>query len=122
LICDFQINSHDFVAILAYYIKSVGLQKDFQMSTVHAMEHAFGVTVDGQLRELRRLLYCGEWIESHVLHIYMLHAPDFLGYPDVMRMAQDYPDIVKRALQMKKAGNAIVALLGGERSIQLMCA
>ena len=92
------------------------------MSTVRAMEHAFGVTVDGQLRELRRLLYCGEWIESHVLHIYMLHAPDFLGYPDVMRMAQDYPDIVKRALQMKKAGNAIVALLGGERSIQLMCA
>lgn len=85
----------------------------YQMSAVHAMEHAFGVTVDGQLRELRRLLYCGEWIESHVLHIYMLHAPDFLGYPDVMRMAQDYPDIVQRALQMKKAGNAIVALLGG---------
>lgn len=85
----------------------------YQMSAVHAMEHAFGVTVDGQLRELRRLLYCGEWIESHVLHIYMLHAPDFLGYPDVMRMAQDYPDIVQRALQMKKAGNSIVALLGG---------
>ena len=85
----------------------------YQMSAVHAMEHALGVTVDGQLRELRRLLYCGEWIESHVLHVYMLHAPDFLGYPDVMRMAQDYPDIVKRGLQMKKAGNAIVALLGG---------
>jgi sulfhydrogenase subunit alpha len=85
----------------------------YQMSAVHAMEHALGVTVDGQLRELRRLLYCGEWIESHVLHVYMLHAPDFLGYPDVMRMAQDYPDIVKRGLQMKKAGNAIVTLLGG---------
>jgi coenzyme F420-reducing hydrogenase alpha subunit len=85
----------------------------YQMSAVHAMEHALGVLVDGQLRELRRLLYCGEWIESHVLHIFMLHAPDFLGYPDVMRMAQDYPEIVKRGLQMKKAGNAIVALLGG---------
>ncbi len=85
----------------------------YQMSAVHAMEHAFGVKVDGQLRELRRLLYCGEWIESHALHVYMLHAPDFLGYPDVMHMAQDYPDIVKRGLQMKKAGNAIVALLGG---------
>jgi sulfhydrogenase subunit alpha len=85
----------------------------YQMSAVHAMEHAFGVTVDGQLRELRRLLYCGEWIESHVLHIYMLHAPDFLGYPDVVHMAQDYPDIVKRGLQIKKAGNAIVAFLGG---------
>ncbi len=85
----------------------------YQMSAVHAMEHALGVIVDGQLRELRRLLYCGEWIESHVLHVFMLHAPDFLGYPDAMHMAQDYPDIVKRALQMKKAGNAIVALLGG---------
>ncbi len=85
----------------------------YQMSAVHAMEHALGVTVGGQLRELRRLLYCGEWIESHVLHVYMLHAPDFLGYPDAMHMAQDYPDIVKRGLQMKKAGNAIVALLGG---------
>jgi sulfhydrogenase subunit alpha len=85
----------------------------YQMSAVHSMERAFGVTVDGQLRELRRLLYCGEWIESHVLHVYMLHAPDFLGYSDVMRMAQDYPDIVKRGLQMKKAGNAIVSLLGG---------
>ena len=85
----------------------------YQMSAVHAMEQALGVVVDGQLRQLRRLLYCGEWIESHTLHIYMLHAPDFLGYPDAMHMAQDYPDIVKRGLHMKKAGNAIVAFLGG---------
>jgi sulfhydrogenase subunit alpha len=85
----------------------------YQMSAVHAMEQAFGISVDGQLRALRRLLYCGEWIESHTLHVYMLHAPDFLGYPDVVRMAQDYPEIVKRGLQMKKAGNAIVAFLGG---------
>ncbi len=54
----------------------------YQMSTVHAMEQALGVTVGGQLRELRRLLYCGEWIESHTLHVYMLHAPDFLGSLD----------------------------------------
>ncbi len=85
----------------------------YQMSAVHAIEQAFGASVEGQLRELRRLLYCGEWIESHVLHVYMLHAPDFLGYQDAMRMAQDYPDVVKRGLQMKKAGNAIVSLLGG---------
>lgn len=85
----------------------------YQMSAVHAMEHAFDVEVGGQLRALRRLLYCGEWIESHTLHVYMLHAPDFLGYPDVVRMAKDYPDVVKRGLRMKKAGNAIVTLLGG---------
>jgi coenzyme F420-reducing hydrogenase alpha subunit len=85
----------------------------YQMSAVHAMEVALGVRVEGQLRALRRLLYCGEWIESHALHIYMLHAPDFLGYPDAIRMAQDYPDVVKRGLELKKVGNAIIALLGG---------
>ncbi len=85
----------------------------YQMSAVHAMEQAFGVQVGGQLRALRRLIYCGEWIESHALHVYMLHAPDFLGYPDVMHMAQDYPEAVKRGLQMKKAGNALMAFLGG---------
>ena len=85
----------------------------YQMSSVHAMEDAFGVTVDGQLRALRRLIYCGEWIESHVLHVYMLHAPDFLGYPDAIQMAKDHPDIVQRGLQLKKTGNEVVALLGG---------
>lgn len=85
----------------------------YQMSAVHAMEQAFGVKVDGQLRALRRLAYCGEWIESHTLHVYMLHAPDFLGYPDAMHMARDYPAIVQRGLHMKKAGNAIMAFLGG---------
>jgi sulfhydrogenase subunit alpha len=85
----------------------------YQMSAVHAMENAMGVTVDGQIRELRRLLYCGEWIESHALHIYMLHAPDFLGYPDAITMARDHPAIVQRGLALKKAGNEIVSLLGG---------
>jgi sulfhydrogenase subunit alpha len=85
----------------------------YQMSAVHAMEDAFGVKVDGQLRALRRLLYCGEWIESHTLHVYMLHAPDFLGYPDVIQMAKDHPAVVQRALQLKKTGNEIVTLLGG---------
>jgi coenzyme F420-reducing hydrogenase alpha subunit len=85
----------------------------YQMSSVHAMERAFGIQVDGQLRELRRLLYCGEWIESHVLHVYMLHAPDFLGYEDAIQMAQDHPDIVKNGLLLKKTGNDIVNLVGG---------
>jgi len=85
----------------------------YQMSAVHAMESAFGITVDGQLRALRRLIYCGEWIESHALHIYLLHAPDFLGYPDGIHMARDFPEIVQRGLQLKKVGNEIIALLGG---------
>jgi coenzyme F420-reducing hydrogenase alpha subunit len=85
----------------------------YQMSACHAIENALGITVDGPLRTLRRLLYCGEWIESHVLHMFLLHAPDFLGYDDALAMAKDHPEIVKRALRMKKAGNAVVAMLGG---------
>ncbi len=85
----------------------------YQMSAVSAMEQIFGVTVDGQLRALRRLIYCGEWIESHALHIYMLHAPDFLGYPDAIQLAKDYPDIVKRGLRLKKCGNDLMTLIGG---------
>jgi sulfhydrogenase subunit alpha len=85
----------------------------YQMSAIHAMENALGITVDGQLRALRRLLYCGEWIESHALHIFLLHAPDFLGYEDAIRMAKDHPDVVTMGLRLKKVGNEIVALLGG---------
>jgi coenzyme F420-reducing hydrogenase alpha subunit len=85
----------------------------YQMSSVTAMEDAFGVEVGGQLRELRRLLYCGEWIESHVLHIYMLHAPDFLGYDDALLLAKDNPQLVKNALQMKKIGNDVMIVIGG---------
>ncbi|MGO9480935.1 MAG: Ni/Fe hydrogenase subunit alpha [Candidatus Kryptoniota bacterium] len=85
----------------------------YQMSSVHAMENAFGVKIEGQLRELRRLLYCGEWIESHVLHIYMLHAPDFLGFDDAIQLAKHYPDVVRDALRLKKAGNDLVTVLAG---------
>jgi len=85
----------------------------YQMSACHAAEDAFGVRPDGPIRELRRLLYCGEWIESHALHIYLLHAPDFLGYEDAIQMAKDHPDAVQRGLRLKKIGNAVMTLLGG---------
>jgi coenzyme F420-reducing hydrogenase alpha subunit len=86
----------------------------YQMSAVRAMEDACGVHIDdGPIRDLRRLIYCGEWIESHSLHIYMLHAPDFLGYAGAVEMARDHGEIVEQGLQMKKAGNALMALVGG---------
>ncbi|MBN1398206.1 MAG: Ni/Fe hydrogenase subunit alpha [Bacteroidetes bacterium] len=85
----------------------------YQMSSVHAMEQIFGLKVDGQLRALRRLLYCGEWIESHALHVFMLHAPDFLGYADAIQMAKDHGKVVQMALKLKKTGNDIVNLIGG---------
>ncbi|MDE2183249.1 MAG: Ni/Fe hydrogenase subunit alpha [Alphaproteobacteria bacterium] len=85
----------------------------YQMGSVHAIEKILGIKVGGPLRELRRLIYCGEWIESHVLHIYMLHAPDFLGYDSAIHMAKDHGDIVKKGLELKKIGNEIMTILGG---------
>lgn len=85
----------------------------YQMSAVHALEQIFGLRVEGSLRDLRRLLYCGEWIESHALHVYLLQAPDFLGYDSGIAMAKDHPAVVTRGLRLKKAGNAIMTLLGG---------
>jgi len=85
----------------------------YQMSAVHAMELALGIRIDPAVRLLRRLFYCGEWIESHALHVYMLHAPDFLGYQDVIGMAKDHRPVVEKALRLKKAGNRIVQLMGG---------
>ena len=85
----------------------------YQMSAVHAMEDACGVSVPPAIRALRRLIYCGEWIESHALHVYMLHAPDFLGYEDAISMVRDHRAAVERGLGLKKIGNALIALLGG---------
>ncbi|MDF1744001.1 MAG: Ni/Fe hydrogenase subunit alpha [Gimesia sp.] len=85
----------------------------YQMSSVHALEAALGVTVSPEIRRLRRLLYCGEWIESHGLHMHLLHAPDFLGFDSGLEMAKQFPDEVNRGLRLKKHGNQLVDMLGG---------
>lgn len=85
----------------------------YQMSAAAALEQIAGVTVDGELHRLRRLLYAGEWIESHVLHIGFLHAPDFLGAASGMELAGRYPELVKDVLRLKKVGNDIIDAVGG---------
>ena len=85
----------------------------YQTSACNAIEQACGAELTPPLAELRRLLYCGEWISSHALHIYLLHAPDFLGYPDAITLARDHRDIVERGLELKKTGNAILEQVGG---------
>lgn len=85
----------------------------YLMGASHAMENIMGVKIEGQLRELRRLLYCGEWIESHMLHAFMLHLPDFLGYPDAIRMASDHKETVEMGLRLKKIGNHLMTVMGG---------
>ncbi len=85
----------------------------YQMSSARALEKAFGVQVPPAVRDLRHLLYCAEWIESHVLHIYMLQAPDLTGHESALELAQDAPEIVQRGLHLKRIGNTLLALLGG---------
>ena len=85
----------------------------YQMTAVHAFEHGLGIAIDPAVRALRRLLYCGEWIESHALHVYLLHLPDFLGYASALEMARDQRAAVESGLALKKAGNRIVELIGG---------
>jgi coenzyme F420-reducing hydrogenase alpha subunit len=85
----------------------------YQMSSIAAMEDVCGVEVPDQVRALRRMLYCGEWVESHALHVFMLHAPDFLGYANGFEMARDHGPLVERALALKKAGNTLMRVIGG---------
>jgi coenzyme F420-reducing hydrogenase alpha subunit len=85
----------------------------YQISACRAIEAACGVGVPAPINALRRLLYCGEWIESHALHIYLLHAPDFLEYPDAIELAKDHRALVTRGLALKKVGNDLVELVGG---------
>lgn len=85
----------------------------YLLGASQAMEAACGVTVSPAIRDLRRLMYCGEWIESHALHIYLLHAPDFLGLPDAIQLSASHPDLVRRGLRMKKIGNHLMRVIGG---------
>ena len=85
----------------------------YQVSACNAIEDACGVTVDPELVSLRRLMYCGEWIHSHALHIVLLHAPDFLGYPDGISLARERPKFIERGLALKKSGNRLMEQIGG---------
>ncbi|MFW7414083.1 Ni/Fe hydrogenase subunit alpha [Demequina sp. SO4-18] len=85
----------------------------YQSASTEAMEVICGVQTTPEIQAMRRLLYCGEWIESHALHIFMLHAPDFLGYDSVLEMAETHGDVVQMALRLKKCGNDLMDMVGG---------
>jgi sulfhydrogenase subunit alpha len=85
----------------------------YQMSSAYALENALGVKISPQARALRRLMYCGEYIESHALHIYMLQGPDLLGKESALELAADSPEVVKTALRLKKIGNELLKAIGG---------
>ncbi len=78
----------------------------YQIPACEALEAAMGVEVTPGIRRLRRLLYCGEWIERHALHVYLL-APDFFGE----RLAAAGREAVGRCLRLQRVGQALVAAL-----------
>jgi sulfhydrogenase subunit alpha len=85
----------------------------YQMSSTKALEAALGVTVTPEMRQLRRLLYYAEYIESHALHIYMLQAPDLLNHESALSLAYEAPDVVRKALRLKRVGNDLLRVIGG---------
>jgi len=85
----------------------------YQMSACQALEKALAMAIPHEVTLLRRLLYCGEWLESHVLHIIMLHAPDFLGYESSLEMAVDHLELFEDGLRIRKLGNDLLTILGG---------
>ncbi|MGB5260116.1 MAG: Ni/Fe hydrogenase subunit alpha [Gammaproteobacteria bacterium] len=84
----------------------------YQMSAVSALEQIFGLDAGPQVQAMRRVFYCGEWIQSHALHIHLLAAPDFLGFDSAPAMAKAYPDEVRRGLELQAVGNDIIRLFG----------
>ncbi len=85
----------------------------YQMSACLAIEDACSAKVSDEIQTLRRLLYCGEWIQSHVLHVFLLHAPDFFGLEDAVELAKINRNAVERGLFMKKIGNKLMEVVGG---------
>ncbi len=85
----------------------------YQMSALQAMEAVAGVRPTPWISAMRRLMYCGEWLQSHSLHIHLLAAPDYLGFDSAMAMAEHYPEEVRRGLRLQGLGNRLIALFGG---------
>jgi coenzyme F420-reducing hydrogenase alpha subunit len=82
-------------------------------AAIRAVEAAFGVEVGERIHLLRRLAFHGEVIGSHVLHLFFLVAPDFLGAPSVFHLLPDQREAVLRAMRLKRAANDICATVAG---------
>jgi len=83
------------------------------IASIEATEAAFGVEPSARTRRLRDLLLRGENIASHSLHLFLLAAPDYLGYPSAPAMATDHPGAVALGLRLKRLGNRIQEVVGG---------
>lgn len=85
-------------------------------ASLRASENALGVELSEQTQLLRKLTFHGEILDSHILHVYMLVAPDFLGVGSVIPLASSHPEVVLRALRMKKLSGDICAAVTGRHT------
>lgn len=85
----------------------------YQVSAVNALESVFEVQLTPWIKQMRRLLYCGEWIQSHSLHIHLLALPDYFSEDSVLGLAAKHPEEVKRGFAIQEVGNRIIKFLGG---------
>src|SRR5512139_981765 len=84
----------------------------YQATAAQALEKLFGVELDPWARDMRRVFYCGEWIQSHSLHIHLLAAPDFFGCSNAIELSRIAPDEVRRGLRIQALGNELMDLFG----------
>ena len=84
----------------------------YQVTAAQSLERLFGVELDPWARDMRRVFYCGEWIQSHSLHIHLLAAPDFFGCNSAIELARIAPDEVRRGLRVQALGNELMELFG----------
>ncbi|MGE5319375.1 MAG: Ni/Fe hydrogenase subunit alpha [Hyphomicrobiaceae bacterium] len=84
----------------------------YQVTAAQALEKLFGVELDPWAHAMRRVFYCGEWIQSHSLHIHLLAAPDFFGCNSAIELAKIAPEEVRRGLRIQGVGNALMDLFG----------
>jgi sulfhydrogenase subunit alpha len=83
------------------------------LTSIKAIEAALGVEVSERTKLLRKLLVYGSFLQNHATHLYVFAAPDFVGLPSVFPLAATHPDVVQRALKIKKLGNELCNLVGG---------
>lgn len=103
-------NSNDVIDIVARICGICPIA--YQMSAAHAFESIFNVNPGSWVRDMRRVIYCGEWLQSHSLHIHLLAAPDFLGFSNAIEMAAKYPNEVKRGMKLQRLGNELIRMMG----------
>ncbi|GAB4351850.1 MAG: Ni/Fe hydrogenase subunit alpha [Gammaproteobacteria bacterium] len=84
-----------------------------QLAALKAVEAALGIVPDAQTLLLRKLLNESQFLQSHALHLYFLAVPDYVGAKSILPLAQSQPDLVRRALRLKKLANDFTALIGG---------